>query len=78
MVSLIRAAGDLTEIAGWPHSVHTVAFKDDGTFCVDMHNFDPDYEPGDYAWTVYVLLGHAGMVAQARLTRQYRRELRGH
>lgn len=42
-------------LQGWPHSVHTVAFKDDGTFYVDLHNFDPDYGPGDYAWTVYVL-----------------------
>jgi hypothetical protein len=42
-------------LQGWPHSVHTVAFKADGTFYVDLHNFDPDYGPGDYAWTVYVL-----------------------
>lgn len=42
-------------LQGWPHSVHTVAFKDDGTFYVDLHNFDPDYGPGDYAWTAYVL-----------------------
>jgi len=42
-------------LQGWSHSVHTVAFKDDGTFYVDLHNFDPDYGPGDYAWTAYVL-----------------------
>jgi hypothetical protein len=41
-------------LQGWSHSVHTVAFKADGTFYVDLHNFDPDYGPGDYAWTVYV------------------------
>ena len=43
------------KLQGWPHSVHTVAFKADGTFYVDLHNFDPDYGPGDFAWTVYVL-----------------------
>ena len=43
------------KLQGWAHSVHTVAFKADGTFYVDLHNFDPGYGPGDYAWTAYVL-----------------------
>ena len=42
-------------LQGWSHSVHTVAFKADGAFYGDLHNFDPAYGPGDHAWTVYVL-----------------------
>jgi hypothetical protein len=41
-------------LQGWPHSAQAVAFKADGTFYVDLHDFNPD-GPGDYAWTVYVL-----------------------
>jgi hypothetical protein len=41
------------ELRGYPHSAQCVAFKDDGTFYVDLHDFNPD-GPGDYAWTAYV------------------------
>jgi hypothetical protein len=41
-------------LAGYTHSAQCVALKDDGTFYVDLHDFNPESD-SDYAWTVYVM-----------------------
>ena len=41
-------------LTGYAHSAQCVAFKDDGTFYVDLHDFNPETD-NDYGWTTYVL-----------------------
>ena len=53
------------ELQGWPHSAQSVAFKEDGTFYVDLHDYNPATD-NDYAWTAYVLRDDVALL-QAKL-----------
>ena len=46
--------GEKRTFQGWAHSAQAAGFKSDGTFYVDMFDFNPD-GPGDYVWILYVL-----------------------
>ena len=47
-------SGEKRSFRGWAHSAQAAGFKSDGTFYVDMFDFNPD-GPGDYVWILYVL-----------------------